>query len=55
MIKVRIQGTTNDIKWFKKVIERNKKIRISSISDPLPNMGTKKYFRMYADLERILE
>jgi hypothetical protein len=55
MIKVRIQGTTNDIKWFKKVIERNKKIKISSISEPLPNKGTKKYFRMYADIERIEE
>lgn len=52
MIKIRIQGTTNDLKWFKKVLSRNKKIRIRSISEPMPNKGTKKYFRMYADLER---
>lgn len=52
MIKLRIQGTTNDIKWFKKIIERNKKIKIHSISEPLPNRGTKKYFRLYIDIER---
>lgn len=52
MIKLRIQGTSNDLKWFKKVIERNKKINVRSFSDLLPNKGTKKYFRLYADVDR---
>lgn len=52
MIKIRMQGTTKDLKWFKKVLERNKKLEIKSMSEPMPNKGTKKYFRVYADLYR---
>ena len=25
MLKIRLQGTTNDIKWFKKILERETK------------------------------
>jgi hypothetical protein len=51
MIKLRIQGTMNDIEWFKEEIEKSKNIKINSISEPLANKGTKKYFRVYADIE----
>ena len=52
MLKLRIQGTTNDIKWFQKILNRNKKLNIISISEPYKNVGTKKYFRVYMDVER---
>ena len=52
MLKIRLQGTTNDIKWFKKILERDKRIALLEISQPFPNMGTKKYFRVYAEVER---
>ena len=52
MLKIRLQGTTNDIKWFKKILERDKRIALLDISQPFPNKGTKKYFRVYAEVER---
>ena len=37
MLKVRLMGTKNDIKWF---------------SDMFPNKGTKKYYRTYAEVRK---
>lgn len=45
MVKVRLQGTTCEIKRMKRCIERNKRIKVISVSDAFPNKGTKKYFR----------
>lgn len=53
MLKIRLQGTTNDMKWFRKILERDRRIKILSISEPFANKGTKKYFRVYADIEKI--
>lgn len=50
MLKIRLQGTTNDLKWFQKILERDKRIHVLSISEPFANKGTKKYFRVYADV-----
>ena len=50
MVKIRLQGTTNDIKRLKRCIERNKRIKVLSVSETLPNKGTKKYFRQYMDV-----
>ena len=52
MLKIRLQGTTNDIKWFKKILERDKRITLLEISQPSPNKGTKKYVRVYAEIEK---
>ena len=52
MLKIRLQGTTNDIKWFKKILERDKRITVLDISETYANKGTKKYFRMYAEVEK---
>lgn len=52
MLKIRLQGTTNDIKWFKKILERNKKIELLQFSEPYANKGTRKYFRVYAEVEK---
>lgn len=35
MLKIRLQGTTNDIKWFKKILERDKRITVLDISETL--------------------
>ena len=50
MVKVRLQGTTCDIKRMKRCLERNKRIEVISVSDTFPNKGTKKYFRQYMDV-----
>lgn len=52
MLKIRLQGTTNDIKWFKKILERDKRIKVLQVSEPYTNKGTNKYFRVYADVEK---
>lgn len=45
-------GTKNDIKWFKKILEREKKIKVLGISDFFTNKGTNKYYRVYAEVEK---
>ena len=52
MLKIRLQGTTYDFKWFKKILERDKRITVLDISETYANKGTKKYFRMYAEVEK---
>ena len=52
MLKIRLQGTTNDIKWFKKILERDKRINVLDGSEPYANKGTKKFFRVYAEVEK---
>lgn len=50
MVKIRLQGTTNELRRMKRVIERNKQLSVIDISDVYPNVGTKKYFRQYMDV-----
>jgi len=50
MVKIRLQGTTNEIKRMKRVIERNRSLTVISASEVFPNKGTKKYFRQYMDI-----
>ena len=52
MLKIRLHGTTNDIKWFRKILERDKRIEVLQFSEPFANKGTKKYFRVYAEVEK---
>ena len=52
MLKIRLMGTKNDIKWFKKILEREKKIKVLEISDFFTNKGTNKYYRVYAEIEK---
>lgn len=53
MLKIRLQGTTNDIKWFKKLLDRDKRINVLQVSEPFANKGTNKYYRVYADVEKV--
>ena len=52
MLKVRLMGTIRDIKWFKKILLRNKSILVSEFSDPYQIKGSKKNRRVYAEVER---
>lgn len=42
MLKVRLMGTKNDIKWFGKILQRNPKIKVTEFSDLYPNKGDKE-------------
>ena len=52
MLKVRLMGTKNDIKWFGKILQRNPKIEVTEFSDMFPNKGTKKYYRTYVEVRK---
>ncbi|MCF0131191.1 MAG: hypothetical protein HUJ71_05660 [Pseudobutyrivibrio sp.] len=52
MLKVRLQGTKNDIKWFRKILERNPKLEVYDFSDYFQNKGTKKYYRVYTNVKK---
>lgn len=45
-------GTKNDIKWFSRILKRNKKVNVLQISEPYANKGTNRYYRVYAEVER---
>ena len=51
MLKLRMQGTVQDIQWFKGLMERHKEIRVLGTSKPFANKGTNRYFRAYAEIE----
>lgn len=52
MLKIRLQGTKNDIKWFKKFLDRNSKINVSEFSDYFQNKGTNRYYRVYVEISK---
>lgn len=52
MLKVRLMGTKNDIKWFKKILEREKKLNILQCSEPYSLKGTDRFYRVYVEVEK---
>ena len=52
MLKVRLMGTKNDIKWFGKILQRNSKIEVTEFSDLYPNKGTKKFYTACITLKK---
>ena len=52
MLKIRLQGTMNDIKWFQKMITEMKQVSNIEFSEPFANKGTTKYVRVYGEIER---
>ncbi|MBC5745609.1 hypothetical protein FMM74_019080 [Lachnospiraceae bacterium MD308] len=52
MLKIRLQGTKKDIRWFWRLMERDKDIHVLQVSEIFSNKGTNKYFRAYAEVER---
>ena len=52
MLKIRLQGTKDDIKWFKQILDRDNRINVLDVSKPYANKGTIKYYRVYAEVEK---
>ena len=52
MLKVRLMGTKNDIKWFGKILQRNPKVEVTEFSEMYPNKGTKKFYRAYVEVKK---
>ena len=52
MLKIRLQGTTNDLKWFLKILERDKRFVTNEPSIPMDIKGSNKYKRVYTEVFR---
>jgi hypothetical protein len=52
MLKIRLMGTKNDIKWFQKILQRHSKVDVIEFSEPFPNKGTNRFYRMYAEVQK---
>ena len=52
MLKIRLMGTKNDIKWFKKILERHPKVEVTEFSDYFSNIGTYRFYRVYVEVNK---
>ena len=52
MIKVRVQGTKREIRWFLKLLERDKRFSLENTSTFFNNKGTDRYKRLYTEVHR---
>ena len=52
MLKIRLQGTVRDIRWFRRLLERHPEIRVLQTSEIFSNKGTNRYFRSYVEIEK---
>lgn len=52
MVKIRLMGTPEDIKWFKQALNHHQEIRVAQFSDLFVNKGTNKYVRAYGQVEK---
>jgi hypothetical protein len=53
MLKIRLQGTKNDIRWFIRLLQRDKRLDLENVSTFFNNAGAERYKRVYAEVHRI--
>ena len=53
MLKIRMQGTMQDLKWFRRLLEHSESVQVNQVSEAFANKGTKRFFRMYAEVEKV--
>ena len=52
MLKIRLMGTKNDIKWFERILRRHPKIEVLEFSDLYKNKGTNRFYRVYVEVQK---
>lgn len=52
MLKIRLMGTKNDIRWFEKILRRHPKVEVLEFSDMYTSKGTSKYYRVYVEVQK---
>lgn len=52
MLKIRLMGTKNDIKWFQKILQRNPKVEVTEFSELYTSKGTNKFYRAYVEVQK---
>ncbi|MCI9426984.1 MAG: hypothetical protein HFI81_04415 [Eubacterium sp.] len=52
MLKIRLMGTKNAIKWFEKLLERQPKVAVTEVSEMYRNKGTNRFYRAYIEVRK---
>ena len=52
MLKIRLMGTKNDIKWFEKILRRQSKVAVTEVSELYRNKGTNRFYRAYVEVQK---
>ena len=52
MIKIRLQGTLEDIEWVHSLLMNHSEVDVLGISNAFHNKGTVKYYRVYSEIEK---
>ena len=53
VLKIRLMGTKNDIKWFEKILKRQSKVVVTDFSELYRNKGTNRFYRAYAEVHKV--
>ena len=53
MLKIRVQGTEQDIKWFHRFLGKQREVEVTEVSDMYKNKGTDKFRRNYVEINRV--
>ena len=52
VLKIRLMGTKNDIKWFERLLRRQRKVAVTEVSEMYPNKGTDRFYRAYMEVQK---
>ena len=52
VLKIRLMGTKNDIKWFEKILQRQPKVAGTEVSELDRNKGTNRDYRAYVEVQK---
>ena len=52
MIKVRMQGTKEDMEWLEEKLKEKPEVLITESSQAFQNKGTNRYYRKYLEIEK---
>jgi len=52
VLKIRLMGTRNDIRWFEKILKRQPQVVVTEFSELYRNKGTNRFYRAYAEVQK---
>lgn len=52
MLEIRLMGTKSDIKWFERLLRRQRKVAVTEVSEMYPNKGTDRFYRAYVEVQK---
>lgn len=52
MLKVRVMGEEEEIKWFQETLQKSKVVELFDFSDVFPCANTRKYYRAYGQVKK---